>query len=100
MLCPSLLTVYIISDISDYVKIYLTKIYTKSSVINDYYLCKSNSAPAGDYAAATAAGKPENFSQNKKVLLTVRNICVIFFNVRRGDSDESYSRRERSYAVD
>lgn len=26
--------------------------------------------PVGDYAAATAAGKPENFSQNKKVLLT------------------------------
>nr|DAH78666.1 MAG TPA: hypothetical protein [Caudoviricetes sp.] len=27
-------------------------------------------ALVGDYAAATAAGKPKNFSQNKKVLLT------------------------------
>ena len=87
MLCPSLLTVYIISDISDYVKIYLTKIYTKSSVINDYYLCKSNSAPVGDYAAATTAGKPENFSQNKKVLLKDRDIRVILLNIRHGEID-------------
>lgn len=53
-------------------------------------------APVGDYAAATAAGKPENFSQNKKDSLAIcDHICYSVLNTGGLDmSKESDARKK------